>query len=98
MKMTIEQIAESYHTLRSTPVEELRDEQVIRLFKKIAQESDLESFTEMVESGEVPPVQLTSEEMDAVKGGAGVQDSFRKHHQIGFMPPFDPNTAQKFGD
>lgn len=44
----------------------------IRVLGRVAQEYDRETFVETVQSGEVPPLELSAEEMQTVRGGAAL--------------------------
>ena len=69
MELSTEQIAEYYQRLKSQPVEDWQEENHVRLLARIAHQTDLEDFTDMFRDGELPPLELSDEEMQAVKGG-----------------------------
>ena len=67
---TKEQAQQLYLALNDEKNKEtIGNDQELQLAFKVAQQASEEEFVDMMASGELPPVQLTNDELESLKGG-----------------------------
>ena len=70
-QITEEQMAEMYETLRSAPADiwMKSDNPSLSIAASVAHQSDFDGFKVFVETEEVPPMELSDEQMQILSGG-----------------------------
>ena len=85
-----------YQGVRDGSIKQDELSKEIGLLAKVANQSSLEDFSRMIQDGELPPIELTDQEMEQMQGG-GWRDWWEAYKRARKLPKNTEDSLKEHG-